>query len=234
MKGKKKHLLFRLIRGIVKIFYKKRKYIGLDNLPNDPVIIASNHSQLHGPLSNEISYSRKKRIWCIGQVMNIKEAPKYNFNDFWSHKPKSIRWLFKIFAYVSAPLSVYLFSRADTIAVYKDSRIMSTFKETIKMLNKNNDIIIFPECQIPYNDIINDFQDKFIDVARLYYKRTNKELYFVPAYNAAKLKTISIGKPIKFNAKEPIEKQRKEICDYMKEEITKLSKELPIHKVVHT
>ena len=41
---------------------------------------------------------------------------------------------------------------------------MSTFKETVKMLNENNDIIIFPECQIPYNDIINDFQDKFIEV----------------------------------------------------------------------
>ena len=71
-----------------------------------------------------------------------------------------------------------------------------------------------------------------LHLPRLYYKRTNKELYFVPAYNAAKLQTISIGKAIKFNVKEPIEKQRKEICDYMKEEITKLAKELPIHKVV--
>ena len=70
--------------------------------------------------------------------------------------------------YLLMYLHLYLytfFSRADTIAVYKDSRIMSTFKETVKMLNENNDIIIFPECQIPYNDIINDFQDKFIDVA---------------------------------------------------------------------
>ena len=232
MKETKKPLLYRIIKRIVRIFYKDRKVIGLENLPNEPVIIISNHSQLHGPLSNEISYPRKKQIWCIGQVMNLKEAPKYNFNDFWSKKPKYIRWLFKLFAYISAPLSVYIFSRADTIPVYKDSRIMSTFKETVKSLEANQDIIIFPECPTPYNDIVNEFQDKFIDVARLYYKRTKKELYFVPAYNAAKLKTISIGKPIKFDANVPIEEQRKTICDYTKEQITFLAKDLPAHKVV--
>ena len=232
MKKNRKPILFRLIKGMVKIFYKKRNFIGVENLPNEPVILVSNHSQLHGPLSNEINYPRNKRIWCIGQVMNLKEAPKYNFNDFWSHKPKYIRWLFKIFAYVSAPISVYIFSRADTIPVYKDSRIMSTFKETIKALNENNDIIIFPECPTPYNNIINDFQDKFIDVARLYHKRTKKELYFVPVYNAAKLNTISIGKPIKFNSNKPIEEERKIICDYLKEQITILAMELPSHKVV--
>lgn len=232
MKKEKKPLLFRLIKGTVKIFYKKRKFVGIENLPKEPVIVVSNHSQLHGPLSNEISYPRTKRIWCIGQVMNLKEAPKYNFNDFWSKKPKSVRWLFKLFAYISAPLSVYIFSRSDTIPVYKDARIMSTFKETVKKIDENNDIIIFPECPTPYNDIINEFQDKFIDVARLYYKRTNKELYFVPAYNAAKIKTISLGKPIKFDSTKPIEEERKIICDYLKEQITLLAKELPSHKVV--
>lgn len=232
MKKNKKPLLFRFIKGTVKIFYKKRSFIGLENIPSEPVIIVSNHSQLHGPLSNEINYPRNKRIWCIGEVMNLKEAPRYNFNDFWSKKPKSTKWLFKIFAYLSAPLSVYIFSRADTIPVYKDSRIMSTFKESVRSLQDNKDIIIFPECQTPFNDIVNEFQDKFIDLARLYYKKTKKELYFVPAYNGAKIKTISIGKPIKFNPNNPIEEERKIICDYLKDQITSLAKELPTHKVV--
>ena len=71
-----------MFRDKMTIFYKKRNFIGVENLPNEPVILVSNHSQLHGPLSNEINYPRNKRIWCIGQVMNLKEAPKYNFNDF--------------------------------------------------------------------------------------------------------------------------------------------------------
>ena len=62
MKETKKPLLYRIIKRIVRIFYKDRKVIGLENLPNEPVIIISNHSQLHGPLSNEISYQEKNKF----------------------------------------------------------------------------------------------------------------------------------------------------------------------------
>ena len=31
-------------------------------------------------------------------------------------------------------------------------------------------MVVFPEHYVPYNHILNDFQDKFIDIARLYYK----------------------------------------------------------------
>lgn len=51
-------------------------------------------------------------------------------------------------------------------------------------------------------------------------------------YNVPRLKKIVLGKPIKFNANELIENERKRICDYLKEEITKLAKDLPPHKVL--
>ena len=164
--------------------------------------------------------------------MHLKQVPAYAYKDFWSNKPKCIRWVFKIVSYLIAPFASWALSKADTIAVYKDGRIVHTFKETVEKLNEGNNIIIFPECPTEFNDIVNEFQDKFVDVARLYYKKHNKELSFVPMYNAAKLKTIVIGKPIKFDASMPVEEQRKIICGYIKNEITTLAKELPVHTVV--
>ena len=58
-----------------------------------------------------------------------------------------------------------------------------------------------------------DFLDKYIDVAKLYYKKTNKCLYFVPQYQADKLKTIVFGKPIQYNPSIEINEQRKIIND---------------------
>ena len=164
--------------------------------------------------------------------MHMKEVPAYAYKDFWSLKPKWIRWFFKIISYVIAPIASYALSRADTIAVYKDGRIAHTFKETVDKLNEGANIVIFPECPQNFNNIVNEFQDKFIDVARIYYKKYNKELSFVPMYNAAKLKTIVFGKPIKFDFNKQIDEERKRICDYLKEEITKLATELPVHTVV--
>ena len=229
---KKKSMLFKTIRWIIGLFYKRRKFVGIENISNEPSLIIGNHAQVHGPLACELYFPSKKYIWCIGQMMKIKEVPSYAYEDFWSNKPKSVRWIFKIISYIIAPIASWALSKADTIAVYKDARIVHTFKETVEKLAEGNNVIIFPECAKEFNEIVNEFQDKFIDVARLYYKKTGKEISFVPMYNAAKIKTIIFGNPIKFNVNKPIDEQRKIICDYLKEEITRIAKELPIHTVV--
>lgn len=229
---KKKAVLFKIIRFSVRIFYRKREFIGIENLPDEPSLIIGNHAQMHGPLSCELDFPTYKYVWCIGQMMNLKEVPKYAYQDFWSSKPRWIRWFFKICSYLIAPIASYIFTHADTIGVYKDSRIILTFKETVIKLNDGANVIIFPENSNEFNEIVNEFQEHFIDVARLYYKKYKKEISFVPMYNASKLKKVVFGKPIKYDSTIPMDEQRKIIADYLKEEITRIAKNLPVHKVV--
>ena len=228
----KKPALFRFIAWCVKLFYKKVEIVGLENIPNDASLIIGNHAQMYGPLFGELRFPLPKKVWCIGEMMNIKEVPAYAFADFWSGKPKSVRWFYKLLSHIIAPLASYLFTNADTIGVYKDARCAKTFKETIRNLENDNHIIIFPETRESYNHIINDFQDKFIDVSRMYYKKNKKALAFIPMYNAAKIRKVIFGKPIYFDPEMDMDTQRKVICDYLKAEITKLAGELPKHKVV--
>lgn len=229
---KKKPLFFRFLRFLCAIFYRRREYLGQENMPEEPAIYVSNHAQIHGPLANELYFPSKKYIWCIGQMMKMKEVPAYAYEDFWSKKPKYIRWLFKIISYIIAPLASYVLSRADTIAVYKDVRLMATYRDTMDKLEEGANIVIFPECPPEHNEIVNKFQDKFIDVARLYYRKTGKKVKFVPTYNAATLKKVVFGKPIEYDPNIDINEQRKIICDYLQEEITNIAKELPVHTVV--
>lgn len=229
---KKKPILFKLIRGTVKIFYRRREFIGLENLPSEPSLIIGNHAQMNGPLSCQIDFPTYKYIWCIGQMMKLKEVPQYAYNDFWSHKPKYIRWFFKLCSYLIAPISAYIFTKGDTIGVYKDQRCIHTFKETVIRLNEGANVIIFPENSNEFNEIVNEFEEHFIDVARLYYKRYKKEVSFVPMYNAAKLKIVVFGKPIKYDSTLDIDEQRKMICEYLKNEITRIAKELSVHTVI--
>ena len=41
-------------------------------------------------------------------------------------------------------------------------------------------MIIFPEYKENYNHVVNRFHDGFVSVAKLYYKKTGKEVSFVP------------------------------------------------------
>ena len=164
--------------------------------------------------------------------MNREEVQEYSYRDFWPYKPKSVQWFYKMLSYAIVPLSVCIFNNAHTIGVYHDTRIISTFRNTVKALENGESIVIFPEHDMDHNHILCDFQTKFVDVARFYYKKNGREISFVPMYIAPKLKKIYLGKPVKFNHTEPIEAERSRICNYLMDEITNIACGLPEHKVV--
>lgn len=206
--------------------------VGFQDLPDEPCVIIGNHAQLHGPLTCELFLPDNFYTWCAAPMMKLKEVPAYAYTDFWSQKPKALRPWFKLVSYIIAPLSVLIFNNARTVAVYKDKCIVSTFKDSIAKLQNGNSLVIFPEQDKKHNHIVYDFQEGFVDVARLYYKRTGKELSFVPLYIAPKLKKMYAGRPIRFSADRPIAEERRRICDYLMKEITDMAENLPEHTVI--
>ena len=205
---------------------------GQENLPDEPALIIGNHSQMNGPIVGELYVPGAPYIWCAGEMMHLKDVPEYAFRDFWSQKSKWTRPFYKLLSYLIAPIAVCIFNNARTIGVYHDARILSTFKNTVKILEEGKSVVIFPEHDVGHNHIVSDFQDKFVDIAKLYYKKTGRELHFVPMYIAPKLKQVCLGKPVQFCADEPMDIQRGRICNYLMDEITAIAETLPEHTVV--
>ena len=232
MSEKKTSALFRFIKWCVKVFYPKVQVEGVENLPEEPVIIVGNHCQMNGPIVGELYVPNEPYIWCAGEMMHRKEVPEYAFRDLWSQKPKWTHPFYKLLSYIIAPLSVCVFNNARTIGVYHDTRILSTFKSTVKLLQAGKSVVVFPEHDVKHNHIVYDFQDKFIDIAKLYYKKTGKELSFVPMYIAPKLKKLCLGKPVAFCPEAPLDAERSRIRDYLMGAVTDLAQALPEHTVV--
>ena len=229
---KKVSLLFKLIKPIVKFVYPKIELVGKEKLLDEPMIIVGNHTQMNGPLACEFYSARERYTWSAGEMMHLKEVPAYAYKDFWSQKPKFSRPFYKIMSYLIAPLSVVVFNNANTIGVYRDKRIIKTFRETLMHLENGADIVIFPEHDVKYNHILYEFEDKFIDVAKMHYKKSGKELAFIPLYIAPKLKKMYFGEPIRYCAENPIEEERKRICKHLMDQITDIACALPEHTVV--
>ena len=225
-------MCFRGIRHIVKWVFPKFTAVGGENLPEEPCIVVGNHSHMYGPIAGEFYFPGKRKMWCAHQMMYWKEVPAYTFQDFWGAKPKWTHWFYRILSYLITPISVCLFRNAKTIPVYRDNRLITTFKLTVSSLEEGTNVIIFPECYTPYNNIVYQFQDRYIDVAKLYYKRTGKAVPFVPLYVAPNLKKYYIGKPIVFDPAAPIDQERERITKYLMEEITNIAVNLPEHTVV--
>ena len=232
MQEKKVSPVFRALKALVKCVYGRYETVGLENLPDEPSMIIANHAQLHGPLACELYFPVPRSTWCIGQMLHMKEVPAYAFEDFWSKKPLSVRWLFKIASYLIAWPASFIMRNAETIGVYHDHRLVSTFRETTRALQAGRHVVVFPECYDLYNPIVYQFQQGFVDAARLYYKKTGKAMLFTPMYIAPALKRFVIGKPVAFNPDAPIEEERARISEALMREITDLAVAQPRHAVV--
>ena len=229
---KKSNILFLFVCSIIRLFFRRPDFVGTENLPAEPCVFVGNHAQMNGPVWGELYFPGKPWIWCAGEMMHLKEVPGYAYTDFWSFKPRWQRPFFKLLAFLITPLSLLLFNNARTIAVYHDTRLITTYRHSIDKLQEGRSLLIFPEKNERWNNVLYEFQDKFIDLARFYYKKTGKALSFVPVYNAPALGKTLIGKPIPFDPSRPIDEERARLCAALKDAITALAVSLPEHTVI--
>ena len=223
---------YRVLRGLVWLLSPRYTLEGQEYLPQEPCLIIGNHSHMYSPIACELYLPGKRKIWTAAAMMHLADVAPYAFQDFWRNKPKWSHWFYKLLSHLIAPLSVCIFCNANTIGVYRDNRLLTTFRQTLSALDDGCRIVIFPECPAPYNHILTQFQDKYIDVARLYHKRTGKALAFVPMYVAPKLGKMCFGTPTQFRPDAPIEQERQRINRYLIEQITQIACALPQHTVI--
>ena len=227
-----KTIVYKFIRFWVQLFYPKIKIYGEENLTDGPTVIVGNHAQMNAPIACQLYFPGKVNIWTAGEMTNLKEVPAYAYRDFWSGKPSYIRWFYKVLSYVVAPISVCIFGSADCIPVYHDSRLISTFRKSMSVLQDGERVIILPESYTPYSNIVWKFHDRFVDLGRMYYRKYKEEINFVPMYVAPKLKAIYLGKAIKYDPAAKSENERERITVYLMDEITDIGRNLPEHTVV--
>ena len=232
MKEKKVSPLFKAVKGFLRLVYPKMEFVGGEKLPDEPCIIVGNHCQMNGPIACELYFPIERYSWCNAEMLHTREVPDYAFQDFWSRKPVYSRWFYRLLSYIIAPFAAFLLSNANTIGVRRDARVLSTFRESVERLQQGASIVIFPEKDEACNDIIYQFQEGFVDVARIYFKRTGKEICFVPMYIAPRLRKMCLGEPIRFCTANPPEEERTRICEHLKKEITDVARALPRHRVV--
>ena len=223
---------YRVIFSIVRLVSPRYALRGTENLPEGACVLVGNHSQMYGPIAAEIYTPGPHRVWCAGEMMAWREVPAYSFSDFWSKKPASVRWLYRIASYLITPLSVCVFNNAHTIPVYHDARGMITFRRTLQSLSAGERVVIFPECYMKHNNIVYAFRKEFVDVGRMYARREGKPLPFVPFYVCPKLATMTFGEPVFPNAAADPAEDRARVCRALQDGITAMALAQPPHTVV--
>lgn len=225
--------VYRAVAFVVRRLIPEPQFTGLENIPGDrPCIIVGNHAHASGPCYMELYLPCERGIWCVAEMMSVKRIPEYAFRDFWAHKPRWCRWVYRLLSYIGAPLCASALQNAHTIAVYRDGRVMSTMRESIRRMKEGANIVIFPEHEAPYNGIVWEFQEGFVNLASLYARQTGEDIDFVPMYIAPKLGRVCFGQPIAFDPHAAPREEAHRVCRALMDAVTDLALALPPHVAV--
>lgn len=229
---KPSYIYYRFIRGIARLCFPRAKTVYEEQPGDEPAVFVCNHSAIRGPVMMTLDFKPKHQAWTVSCALNSKEAVNYAFHDVFMGNSRKCKWFWRFLSHIVAkglpPVLLY----SNTIPVYHDKGIVKTFKQSIKALTDGDHLVIFAESPKRYSEYICELQPGFVDIARLYYRKSHKALKFYPVYLEKKNAIISVGKPISYDPELSLEEQRERITHYLRDNIDRLGRALPEHKPV--
>ncbi len=231
-----REIYYGIVNFIAGFIYKKRKVVFSDGSsnPSEPAIFIANHSGILGPVVMQKYLKVPKKVWVTSGMTSKANSTNYFFHDMLvgrsSENKKKTRKTAKLIVNLVQPL---IKKNKRFIVVNKSSKaLLNTFKESLNTLISGKSLVIFPEKHLRYGKYVHSFHQGFVDIARLYYNKTGKNISFYPVYIGNKLKTINVGEPVKFDEKLKRKEAGEKISLELQDRIEKLGASLPEHEVI--
>ena len=200
-KVKNRKWWFKGLKGFLKIFIRRKKYIFLgEGFDEEPAIILSNHVGAIGPLSHELYFPEPFRFWGTYEMNSgIKSVYKYLTEVYYTKKKHWKPFPAKLFCLLAAPLANLFYKGLNLISTYPDYRFRKTLIESLKTVKEGQSLIIFPEdSENGYYDEMTKFYAGFVTFAQATLKR-GMDLKIYKMYLRKKEKIVVVDKPIRFS-----------------------------------
>lgn len=191
--------IFSALKKVVSLFKKKIEVVNLSGEPLDPrAIYISNHAGANGPLSYEIYFPNRLTIWGAHEMCEgIKSRWNYLYHVFYIQKLHWSKFKAFVIATLFCPISRLVYGAIGLIPTYKDSRFIESIKRSVKVLDANTALLIFPEdSEKGYLNPPESLHDGFIAIANVYQKLRGVSLPVYPCYFFAKSRKIIVAEPI--------------------------------------
>ncbi|WP_069799614.1 1-acyl-sn-glycerol-3-phosphate acyltransferase [Tepidibacillus sp. HK-1] len=225
MKNRHYGILFRIIRGFIRIFYPRYKVLVPDRI-NGPVVYISHHQNLFGPFVTLLWFPKCLHAWILhvflDQAACYKQYVDYTFT-------KRFGWNRNLAKMVAFPLSFFiskLLNSGKGIPVYRGSRkILETFHQSVEVLKSGQRIVIFPD--IDYRDPSSEVKEMykgFLYLEKYFFQEIGEHLTFVPLYVSKNKRLILANRQIYFRDGEGFNEERKRIVQEIHTNLNELAK----------
>lgn len=210
--------LYNVLRRIIYPVLPVKKIVYAEPLGEEPCVFLANHIGAMGPLYMAVTFPLREKvaIWCNEGVMDEKLMVEYVRQDFWWRPESRLAPLYNVtLPYIAAAIVPKVLRSAPTIPVYRDARIMSTMRESLKVLKAGKHIVIFPELPDGFDSHAEHLQMGWLNLCTMYHRATGRPLKLVPIHIDQKERVFCVGKGIAADPEVPLKEQEERIERYL-------------------
>lgn len=207
---------YRGMKRVMRLVYKKPKFVFLGDAPEKSSIILSNHEGTHSPLTLEIYAQFPIRFWGASEMNSgLISTYKYLSYTFYHQKKHWNLFAARMFCILAAPLSNLFYKGLKLISTYRDANLLKTIRESCVALNEGNNIVIFPEkSEQGYLSELSGFYAGFVVLAK-YCLKKGIDLPVYVSYYRKHDGIFAFDAPIKFSELQAKFSTREEIAEYL-------------------
>lgn len=215
---------FTVLKGVLKIWYRKPKFVFLGEKPDKNAIILSNHEGSYAPLEMEIWAQFPIRMWGTYEMNSgIKELYKYQSEIYFHQKKHWNLHLSRLFCLIAAPLTNLFYKGLRLISTYRDMRFLQTVKKSYEVIAQGENVVIFPEDSSKgYFKKLTEFYAGFTVFANHCLKKGIDTSIYV-SYYKKKERAFVFSEPMLYSKLKETFKTREEIANYMLKRCNALS-----------
>ncbi len=210
--------LFNFLCRVGSPFLPVKKAVFAEPIGDEPVIFLANHLGAVGPMYMAVTFPLREnvRIWCNEGMMEEKMAVEYIRHDWWWRPESKLAPLYSTtIPYVAKAIVPKVLRSAPTIAVYRDARIMTTMRKSLKVLKEGKHIVIFPELPDGYGSHAEHLQMGWLNLVAMYKRATGKDIKMVPIHIDQKNRVFRVQKGITADPDIPLDEQEERIERYL-------------------
>ena len=193
-----KHNLFiRFLKRLIKTFRKAPELVLYEELPERAIYYA-NHSGAAGPLTLSVYFPKYLVPWGAYPMTGYYFVRwKYLYHVFYRQKLGYSKFKSFLLATIFGIVSKAIYNGVKLIPTYPDVRLRNTIKESIRNLECNNSLLIFPEDSSGgYENEIDSFHSGLVFLAKSYFKEHKIHIPLIPLYYHKEKQQIITGKKI--------------------------------------
>lgn len=210
--------LFNVLSRVAYPFLPVKKAEFAEPIGDEPVIFLANHMGAVGPMYMAATFPLRNNvaIWCNEGMMDEKLTVDYVRHDWWWKPESKLAPLYSAtIPYIARAIVPKVLRSAPTIPVYRDARVMTTMRHSLKALREGKHIVIFPELPDGYGSHAEQLQMGWLNLVNMYHRATGRDIRMIPIHIDQESRVFRVQKGIVADPDIPLSEQAERIERYL-------------------